>query len=214
MDDAEYRKARARLAAEVAAQRITDPRVLAAVERVPRHRFVPTHMRRWAYIDRPLPIGMGQTISQPYIVALSLQALRISPEDRVLEVGTGSGYQAAILAELGAEVFSVERHGELARSAQAVLQELGYVDVHITVGDGSKGWPEKAPFQAIVVSAGAPAVPPALQEQLSSAGRLVIPLGEHGRQDLWLLERTNGEWRSSYLCPCAFVPLVVEEGWR
>ncbi len=214
MEEVEYRKERAHLAAELASQGIDDRRVLAAVEKVPRHRFVPEHLRPWAYVDRPLPIGKGQTISQPYIVALSLQALRIQPGERALEVGTGSGYQAALLAEIGAQVFSVERHGELAESARVLLVELGYAGVHIRVGDGTLGWPEQAPFVGIVVSAGAPTVPRALQEQLAPGGRLVVPVGDRWRQDLWLVERTDGEWRRSYLCPCAFVPLVGEGGWR
>ncbi|MFO8034253.1 MAG: protein-L-isoaspartate(D-aspartate) O-methyltransferase [Candidatus Bipolaricaulota bacterium] len=214
MNEAGYRDSGARLAADLAAQGINDRRVLAAVERVPRHCFVPEHMSRWAYADRPLPIGKGQTISQPYIVALSLQALRLSPGDRALEVGTGSGYQAALLAELGVEVFTVERYEELAETARARLKELGYTQVHIRVGDGIKGWHEQAPFQGIVVSAAAPSVPHSLQEQLAPGGRLVIPTGDRWSQDLWLMERTDGEWRKSYLCPCAFVPLVGEGGWR
>ncbi len=214
MNEADYRQAQARLVEELKAQGIKDHRVLDAVRRVPRHRFVPRHMARWAYLDRPLPIGRGQTVSQPYIVALSLEALRVTSGDRVLEVGTGSGYQAALLAELGAEVFTIERYEELADSARSRLAELGYSGVRMQVGDGTLGWLEEAPFQAIVVSAGAPGIPRPLQEQLDLGGRMVIPTGDRWSQDLWLVERADDQWRRTYLCPCAFVPLVGKEGWH
>lgn len=208
-----WREAAEGLASEVAASGIRHPHVLEAIRKVPRHRFVPEHLHAWAYHDRPLPIGSGQTISQPYIVALSVEALAPCPGDRVLEVGTGSGYQAAVLAELGALVFTVERYQELASDAQAVLGTLGY-SVHLKVGDGSKGWPEEAPFAGIVVAAGAPAVPRSLEAQLAAHGRLVIPVGDRSHQELWLFTYVEGQRRGSLLCPCAFVPLVGEEGWR
>ncbi len=207
-----WQEAAAGLASELAASGIRDPQVLDAIRKVPRHRFVPEHLRPWAYHDRPLPIGKGQTISQPYIVALSVEALAPQPGVRVLEVGTGSGYQAAILAELGADVFTIERYQELASEAQALLGALGY-SVHQTVGDGSKGWPEYAPFAGIVVAAGAPDVPRSLEAQLAPHGRLVIPVGDRSHQELWLFTVEEGRRRGSVLCPCAFVPLVGEEGW-
>jgi len=214
VNEGSYREAPERLVEELKALGIRDHRVLDAVRRVPRHRFVPRHMARWAYLDRPLPIGKGQTVSQPYIVALSLEALCVAPGDRVLEVGTGSGYQAALLAELGAEVFTIERHEQLAETARARLADLGYSRVQIRVGDGTLGWPEEAPFKGIVVSAGAPMIPPSLKDQLDTRGRMVIPTGDRWSQELWLVERADGDWRKTHLCPCAFVPLVGEEGWH
>ena len=156
---------------------ITDPRVLIAMGTVPRHRFVPGALASQAYGDYPLPIGGGQTISQPYIVALMTQWAEVAPGDKVLEVGTGSGYQAAVLAELTEKVFSIEIRPELARRASALLKEMGYGRVQVRSGDGYRGWPEEAPFDAILVTAAAPRVPPALAAQLKEGGRLVIPLG-------------------------------------
>ncbi len=203
-----------RLIEELIASGITDPRVLAALAKVPRERFVPPELIRFAYDNRPLPIGKGQTISQPYIVALSTQALAPSPEDKVLEIGTGSGYQTAILAELAGQVFTVERIPELARAAKERLSALGYRNVRFRVGDGTKGWPEEAPFDAILVTAAAPDVPRSLLSQLREGGRMVIPLGGRFAQDLWLIEKRAGGLVKKHLVPCSFVPLVGEEGWR
>lgn len=212
--EAELAQARKALLAELRRRGITDPRVLAALEKVPRHLFVlPEHVSL-AYEDRPLPIGLGQTISQPYIVALSTQALALSPEDRVLEIGTGSGYQTAILAELAKEVFTVERIPELSWEAQERLRRLGYKNVRFRIGDGTKGWPEEAPFSKILVTAAAPRVPKSLLAQLAEGGRMVIPVGGRFDQDLWLVRKEGGRPVYEYLCPVTFVPLIGEEGWR
>jgi len=183
--------------------------VLAAIERVPRHRFVPEHLQDHAYDDRPLPIGLGQTISQPFVVALMTQALAPTPEARVLEIGTGSGYQTAILAELAGRVYTVEVRPELQERARRILDELGYHNIHFRVGDGWKGWPEEAPFDAIIVTAAAPEWPQALIDQLAEGGRMVIPVGEHDwNQTLWLLTKLNGNLTKESLGPVRFVPLI------
>ncbi|MFI5354442.1 MAG: protein-L-isoaspartate(D-aspartate) O-methyltransferase [Desulfobaccales bacterium] len=190
---------------------ITDPRVLAALGRVPRHRFVSADLAPLAYGDFPLPIGQDQTISQPYIVALMSQWAEVRPGEQVLEVGTGSGYQAAVLAELTEQVFSLEIKPELARAARARLRELGYARVQVRTGDGYQGWPEAAPFDAILVTAAAPSVPPALTAQLKEGGRLVIPLGEaRGEQTLVRLRKVQGELKEEESVPVRFVPLVRE----
>jgi protein-L-isoaspartate(D-aspartate) O-methyltransferase len=189
---------------------ITDPRVLAALGRVPRHLFVPSDLASLAYGDHPLPIGQDQTISQPYIVALMSQWAEVKPGDKVLEVGTGSGYQAAVLAELTGQVFTIELKPELARTAAARLQRLGYTQVRGKTGDGYLGWPEEAPFDAILVTAAAPTVPPALATQLKEGGRLVIPLGEPGGvQTLVRLRNVKGELKEEERLPVRFVPLVI-----
>ncbi len=188
---------------------ITDIRVLAAMSTVPRHRFVPDHLAPLAYNDHPLPIGSGQTISQPYIVALMTQWAEIKPGDKILEVGTGSGYQAAVLAEMTDRVFSIELKPELAAAAAKRLQASGYGRVHLRTGDGYQGWPEEAPFDAILVTATAPQVPPALKKQLKEGGRLVIPVGYSGSlQQLLLLRKVNGELKEEKSLPVRFVPLV------
>ncbi|WP_147653852.1 protein-L-isoaspartate(D-aspartate) O-methyltransferase [Vulcaniibacterium gelatinicum] len=188
-------------------------RVLAALERVPRHEFVPESQRRHAYENRPLPIGYGQTISQPYIVALMTELAQPEPGDRVLEIGTGSGYQAAVLAELVGEVYSIEIVEPLARQAAQRLQRLGYANVHTTVGDGYYGWKAHAPYDAIVVTAAAPSVPPPLLEQLKPGGRMVIPVGtSFFTQTLMLVEkRADGKVRTTQLLPVRFVPLTRGE---
>lgn len=212
--EAELNRARRLLVSALRRKGITDERVLAAMEKVPRHLFVlPEHLPV-AYEDRPLPIGAGQTISQPYIVALSTQALALTPTDRVLEIGTGSGYQTAILAELAQEVYTVERIPELSAEAEERLRRLGYRNVRFRVGDGTKGWPEEAPFSKILVTAAAPRVPPSLLAQLQEGGRLVIPVGGRFDQDLWLVRREAGRPVYEHLCPVTFVPLIGEEGWR
>ena len=191
---------------------ITDPRVLAAMGKVPRHRFVPDDLGPQAYNDNPLPIGSGQTISQPYIVALMTQWAEVKSGDKVLEVGTGSGYQAAVLAELTDQVWSIELKPELAAAAENRLQALGYGRIHLRWGDGYQGWPEEAPFDAILVTATAPEVPPALQKQLKEGGRLVIPVVQSGRvQQLLRLRKIKGELREEERLPVLFVPLVKPE---
>jgi len=210
----ELTRARRALVQELREKGIHDARVLSAIEKVPRHLFVLPEYLFAAYDDRPLPIGLGQTISQPYIVALSTEALELSGEEKVLEIGTGSGYQTAILAELAKEVFTVERLPELSWEAQERLRKLGYTNVHFRVGDGTKGWPEEAPFPAILVTAAAPRLPKSLFAQLSEAGRMVIPVGGRFHQDLWLVRKVGGEPVYEHLCPVTFVPLIGEEGFR
>jgi protein-L-isoaspartate(D-aspartate) O-methyltransferase len=185
-----------------------DPRVMAAMETVPRHEFVPPGERDCAWINRPLSIGHGQTISQPFIVALMSTLLQPRPEDAVLEVGTGCGYQAAILAGLVARVYTIELVAELAADAAARLKRLGYDNVEVRAGDGAKGWPEHGPFDGIIVTAGAPEIPPALVEQLKPGGRLVIPVNVAMGQELVVVTRLeNGGIESRPVLPVAFVPL-------
>ena len=194
---------------QLQARGITDPRVLAALTRVPRHLFVPPNLASSAYGDHPLPIGQGQTISQPYIVALMSHWAEVHPGEKVLEVGTGSGYQAAVLAELTDRVFSIEIIPELAQTAATRLPALGYAQVRVKTGDGYLGWPEEAPFDAILVTAAAPTVPPALAAQLKEGGRLVIPLGPAiGEQFLVRLRKVKGELTEEERLPVRFVPLV------
>jgi len=188
---------------------ISDPAVLDAIKRVPRHQFVPEHLQDQAYEDRPLPIGQGQTISQPFVVALMTQALELTPESRVLEIGTGSGYQTAILAELAGEVYTVEVRPELQERARATLDQLGYTNIHYRIGDGWEGWPEEAPFDAIIVTAAAPEWPQALIRQLANGGRMVIPVGDESwNQTLWLLTKLNDDLVKESLGPVRFVPLI------
>lgn len=192
---------------------IRDERILQAMAKVPRHEFVAPAFKYQAYEDQPLPIGEGQTVSQPYIVAAMLESLTLTPSDRVLEVGTGSAYQAALLAELAAEVFSIERHASLADSARQVLERLEQKNVHIRVGDGSLGWPEAAPFDAIVVSAAVPQAPPSLISQLKEGGRLIAPVGTPDMQELQLVRVVSGELLIKHLDGCRFVPLIGKQGF-
>ena len=192
---------------------IRDQRVLDAMLRVPRHEFVPSSLLAAAYDDRPLPLGDAETISQPYIVAAMTEAVRVEPGDKALEVGTGSGYQAAILADLGARVYTVERNPALAQKAREHLARLGYEGVDVIVGDGSEGYPPAAPYAVIIVTAAAPFVPPALLEQLAEQGRLVIPVGDLHHQDLLLNLKQAGAVKTRILDPCQFVPLVGKGGW-
>ena len=193
---------------QLAERGIRDPRVLEAMRSVPRHEFVLEEFRDRAYEDYPLPIGGGQTISQPYIVAAMLEHLALRANDRVLEVGTGSGYVTALLSVLCAEVFSVERYASLAQSARATLLRLGYNNVAIHVGDGTLGWREFAPFDAILVSAATPEVPPALFEQLRDGGRMILPVGPAWSQELQLVRKVSGRAEVTVLEGCRFVPLV------
>ena len=197
---------------QLRARGISDQRVLDAMARVPRHDFVLASTRDQAYEDHPLPIGEGQTISQPYIVALMLQVLTLVPADRVLEVGTGSGYLTALLAELVAQVVSVERHAVLAESARMLLIGMGYSNAKVVVGDGSLGYPEDAPYDAIIVSAAAPEVPGALLAQLREGGRMIIPVGSDDSQQLQLIRMENGEPKVALRELCRFVPLVSGNG--
>lgn len=193
---------------------VFDPRVLAAMRQVPRHQFVPPDLWNQAYNDYPLPIGEDQTISQPYIVALMTEILEVKDTDKVLEIGTGSGYQAAILAELAAQVYSIERIASLAAKAKKVMEDLGYQNIHIKVADGTLGWPEEAPFDAIMVTASAPQVPRPLTEQLALGGRLIIPVGDQWSQTLTLVRRTKDGLKFEYHGGCRFVRLIGQHGWK
>lgn len=193
---------------------VSDSRVLEAMGTVPREAFVPPRCEAVAYRDRALPLSSGQTISQPYMVAAMTEALGLEPDDRVLEIGTGSGYQTAILAEIAGEVYTVERLDSLSADARRTLEELGYGNVHFKVGDGTLGWPEEAPFDAILVTAASPDVPPPLFRQLEAeGGRLVIPVGTRGLQTLERVVRRGDETETEELMSCRFVPLLGEEGW-
>jgi protein-L-isoaspartate(D-aspartate) O-methyltransferase len=199
---------------QIAGRGVRDRCVLDAMRSIPRHYFVQPEYRNLAYSDGPLPIGSGQTISQPYIVALMTELLELKGEEKVLEVGTGSGYQAAILACIASEVHSIERHPNLAKYAMKILEELGIKNVTVHVGDGTLGFPEQAPYAGIMVTAGAPNVPKSLLNQLDDGGRLVIPVGGRGGQYLECWRRQGKDYRHENIIPVAFVPLIGEMGWR
>jgi protein-L-isoaspartate(D-aspartate) O-methyltransferase len=193
---------------------IVDSRVLAAMSAVRREEFVPSDFRHRSYEDEPLPIGEGQTISQPYIVAAMTAALRLLGNERVLEIGTGCGYQAAVLSLLAKEVFAIEARSGLASAGAARLDRLGYANVHVHCGDGTLGMPEFAPFDAILVAAAAPAVPPPLLSHLGEGGRIILPVGDADNQELLLLEKDGTTFRRQALDPCRFVPLIGNHGWK
>ncbi len=209
-----FEELRARMVEEqLKARGLTDERLLAAFRNVPRHLFVEAEYREEAYADHPLPIGRGQTISQPYMVGLMTSRLRLQGHERVLEIGAGSGYQTAILAELALDVFAVERLPELMQAAKARVAELGYLNVHVTTGNGTLGWPAHAPYDAILVSAAAPDVPRPLLAQLADGGRLVLPVGSHEAQTLVEVERRRDEIIRKSVAGCVFVPLLGRYGW-
>jgi protein-L-isoaspartate(D-aspartate) O-methyltransferase len=214
--DDELAGVRRRMAEQIRDRGVTDPAVLAAVETVPRHLFVPADERAKAYADQPLPIGSGQTISQPYIVALMTSLLELKPGARVLEVGTGSGYQAAVLSGLAGEVYTIEILKPLAERARRTLSELGYRNVHPRVGDGFQGWPEEAPFDGIVVTAAPPSVPDPLLRQLKVGGRLVIPVGDRNALQSLLVftRRADGGFDRASVLPVRFVPMTGEAQQR
>jgi protein-L-isoaspartate(D-aspartate) O-methyltransferase len=193
---------------QLRARGIRDERLLGGMARVPRHEFVDPRYRDQAYEDHPLPIGAGQTVSQPYIVALMVERLSLQPSSIVMEIGTGSGYLTALLGELAQHVYSIERHAQLARQAEAILAGLGVTNVTVLVGDGSKGLPEHAPYDAIIVSAAASQVPPALFEQLREGGRMIIPVGLPEAQELQLVRKREGKPLITVLEGCRFVPLI------
>ena len=209
-----FERERTRMVDEQIARRgIADERVLAAMRRVPRHLFVDEALRDRAYGDHALPIGEEQTISQPYIVALMTSLLRLTGQEKVLEIGTGSGYQTAVLAEIARRVCSIERLPRLAQRARAVLDGLGYSNVWVRVGSGTLGWPDEAPFDRIVVTAGGPSVPPPLFEQLSAGGIMILPLGDLEAQTLTVVENVNGSMRLTPHGDCKFVRLVGKYAW-
>jgi len=199
---------------QIKARGIKDKRVLQAMKSVPRHLFLPAEARKYAYGDSPIRIGSGQTISQPYIVALMTELLEVHDDHRVLDVGTGSGYQAAILAELAAEVHSIERHTALAERAEETLKNLGYDQVHVHIGDGTKGYPSASPYDRIIVAASAPKVPGPLLNQLADGGRLVLPVGSRFSQHLEIWDREGEDFRKSSSIPVVFVPLIGDQGWE
>jgi len=195
---------------------IKNEAVLRAMREVPREEFVSDEMREFAYLNVALPINSGQTISQPYIVALMAEVLAIAPGDRVLEIGTGSGYAAAVLSRLAKDVYTVERLGDLAKSARSILERLGYTNIHVLHGDGTLGWPEEAPFDAIVVAAGGPQFPPALLQQLRIGGRMVIPVGEeaHAQRLILMIRRGTDDFEQRDLGGVRFVSLIGKAGWH
>jgi protein-L-isoaspartate(D-aspartate) O-methyltransferase len=215
MKEAQYHTLQVRMVEEQLRQRgIVDQRVLTAMEEVPRHLFVPEEIRSSAYEDRPLPIGQGQTISQPYIVALMLQALELTGDEEALEVGTGSGYQAALLSKLVNHVYTVEILLQLAESARILLQQLQFDNVEVVAANGGIGWNAGAPYDAIIVAAASPLIPLSLTEQLKDGGRLVLPVGSLYEQRLLRIRKHGKEVKSEDLGGCAFVPLLGEEGWK
>ncbi len=193
---------------------IRDERVLTAMNKVPRESFISPELAHNAYADGPVPIGAGQTVSQPYMVAAMVEALNLLPSDRVLEVGTGTGYEAAVLGEIAEEVWTIERHAELAEEATRVLGELEYRNIHVVCGDGSLGLPEHALYDKIVVAAAAPEAPLSLVAQLAEGGRMVVPVGSRTEQHLQVIRRVAGETVTSFRVPCCFVPLIGSEGWQ
>jgi protein-L-isoaspartate(D-aspartate) O-methyltransferase len=213
--EAGFERARAQMVEEQLARRgITDHRVLDAMRRIPRHLFVEEALRERAYGDHPLPIGEQQTISQPYIVALMTALLALSGREKVLEIGTGSGYQTAVLAALARRVCSIERLAPLAARARAILEGLGLTNVWIRVGDGTLGWPDEAPFDRILIAAGGSVVPPPLFDQLAEGGRMVLPIGDESGQTLTLVENVGGTMRTTPCGDCMFVKLVGKYAWE
>ncbi len=211
----DFAKLRERMVEEQLKPRgINDPLVLQVFSEVERYRFVPEEFRASSYADYPINIGEGQTISQPFIVAIMTQALELNPQDKVLEIGAGSGYQTAILAELAKEIYSVERIESLAKNAEALLSELGYKNIKIKIGDGTLGWEEKAPFDKIIITAASPRIPLPLAQQLAENGKLILPLGDSFSQVLTLVEKKADQLLRQEICSCIFVPLVGKYGWK
>ena len=212
----DFEQARARMVeTQIARRGVRNPRILDAMRKLPREKFVEEGLEELAYEDSPLPIGEGQTISQPFVVAHMIDAAGLEPGDRVLEVGTGSGYAAAVIAEIAAEVFTIERHAALGEAARRRLKTLGFDNVELRIGDGTRGWPEKAPFDAIIVAAGGPAAPAALKEQLEIGGRLIVPVGEERRSQrlIRVTRLAAGRFEEEDLGGVMFVPLIGEQGW-
>jgi len=198
------------VSAQIQRRGIADSRVLKVMSEIPRHLFVPAQLSKEAYSDWPLPIGENQTISQPYIVAFMTELMKLTGKEKVLEVGTGSGYQTAILSRLTEKVYTIERHESLAKRAEKVLARIGCSNVHVRVGDGTRGWSEEAPFDAIMVTAAAEEIPQSLKDQLKDGGRIVAPLGGAFSQTLTVLERKHKKWIEKPICGCVFVPLISD----
>ena len=207
-EDKYFNKRKQMVEQQIKARGIKDERLLRAMLKVPRHKFIPFIYRQFAYKDRPLSIGEGQTISQPYIVALMTEALELSPEEKVLEIGTGSGYQAAILAELTKEVYTIEIIEKLANNADRVLKELGYENIKVKCGDGYLGWPEFVPFDAIIITCAVDPVPQPLIDQLADGAMLIVPLGRGGHQELTLIRKKGESLERSFITGCRFVPMT------
>ncbi|MGQ4809753.1 Protein-L-isoaspartate O-methyltransferase [Candidatus Entotheonellaceae bacterium PAL068K] len=207
------RQRRAMVKVQLQGRDIRDPRVLQAMGEVPRHLFVAPEWRQQAYSDRPLPISEGQTISQPYMVACMVQSLQLPNHATVLEIGAGSGYQAAVLSRIASQVYTIEYFASLAKAAASVLRQLGYLNVQVRAGDGGYGLPDYAPYAGIIVAAAAPHVPSALLEQLAEGGHLVIPVGVTDRQELLTVTRHGGSYSEKRSLPCRFVPLLGQQGW-
>jgi protein-L-isoaspartate(D-aspartate) O-methyltransferase len=205
---------RAMVETQIRRRGVSSERVLEAMATVPRHEFIPRQFLNDAYADKPLPIGEGQTISQPYMVAAMTEALDLKGSERVLEIGTGSGYQAAVLSSLASQVITVESHTSLALAAQELLTRLGYANVHVHNGDGSAGLPDAAPYDAILVTAGAPQIPQGFAKQLREGGRIVIPVGDREKQNLVCAQKKHGELKSRVLFGCKFVLLLGRYGWN
>jgi protein-L-isoaspartate(D-aspartate) O-methyltransferase len=215
MDEESFQRKRMEMVdRQIEARGVRDPRVLEAMRTIPRHRFVPEAYRNAAYEDRPLPIGEGQTISQPYIVAVMTELLRPRATDKVLEIGTGSGYQAALLSRLVARVITLERLPEIAEQARKNLEAVGITNVEVRVSNGTLGWPEQAPYDAILITASTPDIPPPLIEQLAEGGRLVAPVGGQGYQELIKVEKQQGKVERTYHGGVVFVPLIGRYGWH
>jgi protein-L-isoaspartate(D-aspartate) O-methyltransferase len=211
----DLQKARLKMVEEqIIGRGIKDPKVIKAIKKVPRHLFVEEALQGQAYSDHPLPIGEKQTISQPYMVALMTEALQLKGREKVLEIGAGSGYQTAILAEMALKVFSIERVRSLALGARKLLYELGYFNVEIKVSDGTSGWPEESPFDAVIVTAGSPVIPQPLLDQLAAGGRVVIPVGDVFSQDLIRVTKTEEGFKKEDLGGCRFVKLIGKYGWQ
>jgi protein-L-isoaspartate(D-aspartate) O-methyltransferase len=213
-EDQYWQSRQAMVRSQIERRRIRNPRLLAVMRHIPRHRFVPPSLRDRAYDDGPLPISLGQTISQPYMVAAMTDLLNLRGDENVLEIGTGSGYQAAVLAEMARTVHTVEFHAQLAQDAQEVLGNLGFRNIFVHIGDGTLGWPPAAPYQAILVTAAAPDIPGPLVDQLDEGGRLVIPVGGQQGQDLERWRKVEGRIYRETLFPVAFVPLRGRFGWQ
>lgn len=215
LNNTEYKMLRENMVnSQIKARGINDEKILQSMRKIPRHLFVPEQQRTYSYEDFPLPIGEGQTISQPHIVALMTEMLQLQENNKVLEIGTGSGYQTAILSKIAKEVYTVEKIEHLGLKAEKLFEELGYKNIKVKIGDGTEGWNEYAPYDGIIVTAGSPQIPKPLIEQLSENGRIVIPIGDAFSQDLIVAQKIKGKLIKKIVCGCVFVPLIGRHGWE